>query len=94
MNWKKGGLWVIIFFVVKGTISTLLIVTGAKYFDLSFMQLILLILTLLVISLISRNLLYRHKQKAKRAKYIMEPQRPLDFWGFIYDKFKSFRCSI
>ncbi len=32
MNWKKGGLWVIIFFVVKGTISTLLIVTGAKYF--------------------------------------------------------------
>ncbi len=85
MNWKKGGLWVIIFFVVKGTISTLLIVTGAKYFDLSFMQLILLILTLLVISLISRKLLYRHKQnkKQKRAKYIMKPQRPLDFWGFI-----------
>ncbi|PFJ71473.1 hypothetical protein COI97_32985, partial [Bacillus cereus] len=25
MNWKKGGLWIIIFFIVKGTISTLLI---------------------------------------------------------------------
>ena len=72
------------FFVVKGTISTLLIVTGAKYFDLSFMQLIVLILILLVISLISRKLLYRRKQnKSKRAKYIIKPQRPLDFWGFI-----------
>ena len=79
------------FFVVKGTISTLLIVTGAKYFDLSFMQLILLILTLLVISLISRKLLYRHKQnKSKRAKYIMEPQRPLDFWGFISIVFRMY----
>lgn len=68
MNWKKGGLWVIIFFVVKGTISTLLIVTGAKYSDLSFMQLILLILTLLVISLISRKLLYRHKQNKKQKE--------------------------
>ncbi|PEA97865.1 hypothetical protein CON66_02650 [Bacillus cereus] len=68
MNWKKGGLWVIIFFVVKGTISTFLIVTGAKYFDLSFMQLILLILTLLVISLISRKLLYRHKQNKKQKE--------------------------
>ncbi|MFD6840131.1 hypothetical protein ACFWCE_09500, partial [Bacillus cereus] len=65
---KKGGLWVIIFFVVKVTISTLLIVTGAKYFDLSFMQLILLILTLLVISLISRKLLYRHKQNKKQKE--------------------------
>ena len=73
------------FFIVKGTISTLLIVTGAKYFDLSFMQLFVLILILLLISLISRKLLYRHKQnKSKRAKYIRKPQRPLDFWGFIY----------
>ena len=63
MNWKKGGLWVIIFFVVKGTISTLLIVTGAKYFDLSFMQLILFL-----ISLISRKLLYRHKQNKKQKE--------------------------
>ncbi|PES62379.1 hypothetical protein CN509_31185, partial [Bacillus cereus] len=55
MNWKKGGLWIIIFFIVKGTISTLLIVTGAKYFDLSFMQLFILILILLLISLISRK---------------------------------------
>ena len=54
------------FFVVKGTISTLLIVTGAKYFDLSFMQLIVLILILLVISLISRKLLYRRKQNKKQ----------------------------
>ena len=80
------------FFVVKGTISTLLIVTGAKYFDLSFMQLILLILTLLVISLISRKLLYRHKQnkKQKEPKYIMKPQRPLDFWGFILIVFRMY----
>ncbi|HFJ9300267.1 hypothetical protein PDQ75_09160 [Bacillus cereus group sp. Bc015] len=68
MNWKKGGLWVIIFFVVKGTISTLLIVTGAKYFDLSFMQLFILILILLLISLISRKLLYRHKQNKKQKE--------------------------
>ena len=67
MNWKKAD-YGLLFFVVKGTISTLLIVTGAKYFDLSFMQLILLILTLLVISLISRKLLYRHKQnKSKKS---------------------------
>ena len=73
------------FFVVKGTISTLLIVTGAKYFDLSWMQLVVLILTLLVISLISRKWLYRHKQnKSKRAKYIRKPQKSLDFWGFTY----------
>ncbi len=84
MNWKKGGLWVIIFFVVKGTISTLLIVTGAKYFDLSFMQLFVLILILLLISLISRKLLYRHKQnkKAKRAKYIREAPETFGFLGF------------
>ena len=68
MNWKKGGLWVIIFFVVKGKISTLLIVTGAKYFDLSFMQLFVLILILLLISLISRKLLYRHKQNKKQKE--------------------------
>lgn len=68
MNWKKGGLWVIIFFVVKGTISTLLIVTGAKYFALSFMQLFVLILILLLISLISRKLLYRHKQNKKQKE--------------------------
>ena len=56
------------FFIVKGTISTLLIVTGAKYFDLSWMQLVVLILTLLVISLISRKLLYRYKQnKSKKS---------------------------
>ena len=67
MNWKKGVMGYY-FFVVKGTISTLLIVTGAKYFDLSFMQLILLILTLLVISLISRKLLYRHKQNKKQKE--------------------------
>lgn len=67
MNWKKAD-YGLLFFVVKGTISTLLIVTGAKYFDLSFMQLILLILTLLVISLISRKLLYRHKQNKKQKE--------------------------
>nr|WP_255290364.1 hypothetical protein [Bacillus cereus] len=86
MNWKKGGLWIIIFFIVKGTISTLLIVTGAKYFNLSSMQILVLILILLLISVIGRKLLYRYKQnkKTKRAKYIMKPQKPLDFWGFTY----------
>ncbi|HDR7784484.1 MULTISPECIES: hypothetical protein [Bacillus] len=68
MNWKKGGLWIIIFFIVKGTISTLLIVTGAKYFDLSFMQLFVLILILLLISLISRKLLHKHKQNKKQKE--------------------------
>ncbi|MCU5097085.1 hypothetical protein [Bacillus wiedmannii] len=68
MNWKKGGLWIIIFFIVKGTISTLLIVTGAKYFDLSFMQLFVLILVLLLISLISRKLLYKYKQNKKQKE--------------------------
>jgi uncharacterized membrane protein len=68
MNWKKGGLWIIIFFIVKGTISTLLIVTGAKYFDLSFMQLFILILILLLISLISRKLLHRYKQNKKQKE--------------------------
>ncbi|MFK4426250.1 hypothetical protein ACQKFK_08210 [Bacillus mycoides] len=68
MNWKKGGLWIIIFFIVKGTISTLLIVTGAKYFDLSFMQLFILILILLLVSLISRKLLHRHKQNKKQKE--------------------------
>lgn len=68
MNWKKGGLWIIIFFIVKGTISTLLIVTGAKYFNLSFMQLVVLILILLLISVIGRKLLYRHKQNKKQKE--------------------------
>ncbi|HGH7174179.1 TPA: hypothetical protein ACJMKJ_001697 [Bacillus wiedmannii] len=68
MNWKKGGLWIIIFFIVKGTISTLLIVTGAKYFNLSFMQLFVLVLILLLISLISRKLLHRHKQNKKQKE--------------------------
>ena len=71
------------FFIVKGTISTLLIVTGAKYFDLSFIQILVLILILLLISLTSRKLLYRHKQtKKQKDKYIIKPQKPLDFWGF------------
>ncbi|MBJ8105902.1 MULTISPECIES: hypothetical protein [Bacillus cereus group] len=68
MNWKKGGLWIIIFFIVKGTISTLLLVTGAKYFNLSYMQLFVLVLILLLISLISRKLLYRHKQNKKQKE--------------------------
>lgn len=68
MNWKKGGLWVMIFFIVKGTISTLLIVTGAKYFDLSFIQILVLILILLLISLTARKLLYRHKQTKKQKE--------------------------
>lgn len=68
MNWKKGGLWIIIFFIVKGTISTLLIVTGAKYFDLSFMQFLVLILILLLISLIGRKFFYRHKQTKKQKE--------------------------
>ncbi|PFY70643.1 hypothetical protein [Bacillus wiedmannii] len=68
MNWKKGGLWIIIFFIVKGTISTLLIVTSAKYFNLSFMQLFALVLILLLISLISRKLLYKHKQNKKKKE--------------------------
>lgn len=68
MNWKKGGLWIIIFFIVKGTISTLLIVTGAKYFDLSFMQIFVLILILLLVSLISRKLLHRHRQNKKQKE--------------------------
>ncbi|MBJ8055683.1 hypothetical protein JDS87_28150 [Bacillus cereus] len=68
MNWKKGGLRIIIFFIVKGTISTLLLVTGAKYFNLSYMQLFVLVLILLLISLISRKLLYRHKQNKKQKE--------------------------
>lgn len=68
MNWKKGGLWIIIFFIVKGTISTFLLVTGAKYFNLSYMQLFVLVLILLLISLISRKLLYRHKQNKKQKE--------------------------
>lgn len=68
MNWKKGGLWIVIFFIVKGTISTLLIVTGAKYFDLSFMQFLVLIMILLLISLTGRKFLYRHKQTKKQKE--------------------------
>ena len=68
MNWKKSGLWIIIFFTVKGTLSTLLIVTGAKYFNLSYMQILVLVLIFLLISLTGRKFLHRHKQtrKAKR----------------------------
>jgi hypothetical protein len=66
MNWKKGGLWIIIFFIVKGTLSTLLIVTGAKYFNLSYMQFLVLILVLLLISLTGRKFLHRHKQTIKQ----------------------------
>ena len=68
MNWKKGGLWIVIFFTVKGTISTLLIVTGAKYFNLSYMQFLILILILLLISLTGRKFLYRHKQTKKKKE--------------------------
>lgn len=68
MNWKKGGLWIIIFFIVKGTISTLLIVTGVKYFNLSYMQFLVLILILLLISLTGRKFLYRHKQIKKQKE--------------------------
>jgi len=68
MNWKKGGLWIIVFFIVKGTISTLLIVTGAKYFNLSYMQLLVLVLILLLISLTGRKFLYRHKQTKKQKE--------------------------
>ncbi|PFH86339.1 hypothetical protein [Bacillus sp. AFS088145] len=62
MNWKKGGLWIIIFFIIKGTLSTLLIVTGAKYFNLSFLQILLLVVGLLVISLIGRQFVRRHNR--------------------------------
>jgi membrane protein implicated in regulation of membrane protease activity len=65
MNWKKGGLWIIIFFIVKGTLSTLLIVTGAKYFNLSYMQIFVIVLVLLLISLTGRKILQRRKQKQK-----------------------------
>lgn len=65
MNWKKGGLWIIIFFTVKGTLSTLLIVTGAKYFNLSYMQIVVLVLVLLLISLTGRKFLHRHKKTSK-----------------------------
>ncbi|MBE5106643.1 hypothetical protein IGI01_15545 [Bacillus thuringiensis] len=68
MNWKKGGLWIVIFFIVKGTISTLLIVTGAKYFDLSFMQFLVLILILLLISITGRKILNRRKQTKKQKE--------------------------
>ncbi|EPD50329.1 hypothetical protein MHH33_03470 [Paenisporosarcina sp. FSL H8-0542] len=65
MNWKKSGLWIIIFFTVKGTLSTLLIVTGAKYFNLSYMQILVLVLVLLLISLTGRKFLHRRKQTSK-----------------------------
>ena len=70
MNWKKGGLWIIIFFTVKGTLSTLLIVTGAKYFNLSYMQILVLVLVLLLISLTGRKFLRRHKQTSKAKRDI------------------------
>ncbi|WP_129688099.1 hypothetical protein [Gottfriedia acidiceleris] len=68
MNWKKGGLWIIIFFIIKGTLSTLLIVTGAKYFNLSYIQILLLVVGLLVISIIGRQFVRRRKNRAKNAK--------------------------
>jgi dolichol kinase len=68
MNWKKGGLWIIIFFIIKGTLSTLLIVTGAKYFNLSYLQILLLVVGLLVISLIGRQFVRKRKNNAKNEK--------------------------
>ncbi|MFF3025047.1 hypothetical protein ACFVRR_20730 [Gottfriedia sp. NPDC057948] len=68
MNWKKGGLWIIIFFIIKGTLSTLLIVTGAKYFNLSYLQILLLVVGLLVISLIGRQFVRRRKNSSKNEK--------------------------
>ncbi|MFF2874827.1 hypothetical protein ACFVR2_00745 [Gottfriedia sp. NPDC057991] len=68
MNWKKGGLWIIIFFIIKGTLSTLLIITGAKYFNLSYIQILLLVVGLLVISLIGRQFVRRRKNRAKNEK--------------------------
>ncbi|PET61297.1 hypothetical protein CN514_14020 [Bacillus sp. AFS001701] len=68
MNWKKGGLWIIIFFIIKGTLSTLLIVTGAKYFNLSYLQILLLVVGLLVISLIGRQFVKRRKNSSKNEK--------------------------
>ncbi len=66
MNWKKGGLWVLIFFIVKGTISTLLIVTGAKYFKLNFAEILMLVLVLLAISYIGRRLVKKRKKSTKQ----------------------------
>ena len=66
MNWKKGGLWVLIFFIVKGTISTLLIVTGAKYFKLNFAEILMLVLVLLAISYIGRRLVKNRKKSIKQ----------------------------
>ncbi|PGL70553.1 hypothetical protein [Bacillus sp. AFS055030] len=68
MNWKKGGLWIIIFFIIKGTLSTLLIITGAKYFNLSYLQILLLVVGLLIISLIGRQFVRRRKNIAKNEK--------------------------
>ncbi|MEE6449710.1 hypothetical protein RAH41_03950 [Gottfriedia acidiceleris] len=68
MNWKKGGLWIIIFFIIKGTLSTLLIVTGAKYFNLSYLQILLLVIGLLVISLIGRQFVRGRKNSTKNEK--------------------------
>ncbi|PEJ47606.1 hypothetical protein CN692_24920 [Bacillus sp. AFS002410] len=70
MNWKKGGLWIIIFFIIKGTFSTLLIVTGAKYFNLSTIQIFLIVISLVVISLIGRRFVRRHKSTNKNEKDI------------------------
>ncbi|WP_088067024.1 hypothetical protein [Gottfriedia luciferensis] len=65
MNWKKGGLWIIIFFIVKGTFSTLLIITGAKYFNLTYTQILLLVIVLLAVSIIGRKFLRKRKQQKK-----------------------------
>lgn len=68
MNWKKSGLWIIIFFIIKGTLSTLLIVTGATYFNLSYIQILLLVVVLIGISIIGRQFVWRRKNRVKKEK--------------------------
>lgn len=68
MNWKKGGLWIIIFFIIKGTLSTLLIVTGAKYFNLSYIQILFLFVILIGISIIGRQFVRIRKNRIKKEK--------------------------
>ncbi|PGS50041.1 hypothetical protein [Bacillus sp. AFS041924] len=68
MNWKKGGLWIIIFFIIKGTLSTLLIVTGAKYFNLSYIQILFLVVILIGISIIGRQFVRIRKNRIKKEK--------------------------
>ena len=66
MNWRKGSLWIIIFFIVKGTFSTLLIITGAKYFNLTYTQILLLVFVLLIISYVGRKYVKRRKSRIRR----------------------------